>query len=559
MKLLKIILCALILIESQMVVDFIYSPFSDSEFASNLTFFVKKNFQDHQFIFNLIYIATIEDIQKISYSPDIIFDVTFSLSLSESIKNLAEEKHVIIASINKPLDFFSDWEFFVHNSWENRVEALHGIISYLNWQTFIVISGEIYNEDDEFFNYFYDKDCQWFSFSNSNDKISADLFVGREIQSTGIKNIVILNHGESTKLLLESLEEHDLLTNGTGIIIGCEGSWNLYGNGIISYVESGLESADCYYCYKGLAFIKFLNLILSFPSTSDPFALLEHLNKNTVRHHPVSNFTLINTKNRQKSITGTILNGNLEILNPLVYPGNSLIAPNSPTTDVNIWIADGTINPGAEPELLATTVTYGEFYALSIWKSMHALDGFEITVTDTDCGVTTYNADYAYSCFYKLLPTPGVGFLTSLYPWITMGYIYTLRALNYSIPHISPYAPSIITENNTAFPEFMTVIKDETFNTQVILNLAVIFGWKNFVVIYDETNIAMYNYFVAKLKEFNMNIVNPPELRKIDTYYTSVNGRKVSLHPPIIPYIPYPPILSVPPCAPLIFIGAHAF
>ncbi|CAG9309807.1 unnamed protein product [Blepharisma stoltei] len=97
---------------------------------------------------------------------------------------------------------------------------------------------------------------------------------------------------------------------------------------------------------------------------------------------------------------------------------------------------------------------------------------------------------------------------------------YTLRYFNYSMPHISPYAPSSVTENYTAFPEFMTVIKDVAFNTQVILNLAVIFGWKNFVVIYDNASTVMYNYFVAQLKKFNMRIVNPPKLQQIDTYYT---------------------------------------
>ncbi|CAG9309814.1 unnamed protein product [Blepharisma stoltei] len=68
----------------------------------------------------------------------------------------------------------------------------------------------------------FQKWFQWFYFSNSNNKNSADLFIGKQIQPTGIRNIVNLNKGQSMKMMLQSLEEHNLLTNGTGVLIGNE-------------------------------------------------------------------------------------------------------------------------------------------------------------------------------------------------------------------------------------------------------------------------------------------------------------------------------------------------
>ncbi|CAG9309823.1 unnamed protein product [Blepharisma stoltei] len=519
MSFLAVFIYAIFYCEGQMIVDIIYSPFTSQDFALNLTSLLQLNFQGI-IDFNLVYIESSREVQQLINSPDVIIDLSFSTILSEIIKELAEEKHFIIASINKPHGIYSNWEFFVHCSWENQLEALSSIISYLNWETFIIISDEIHNEGNKICNIFSYKNFHLSIFSNSNNKNSADLFIGKVVKASGIKNIVILNNGESAKLLLKSLEDRDLLINGTGIIVGSEGSYGLYGNGIIGISESEQEFADSYYSYEGLAIIKFLKLVLSFPSESDSLNLLEFLNKNTVGHRPLSNFTVINTKNSQKFISGNIFNGNLTFSSSLIFPGNSSIIPNSPITDVNIWIANGTTNPGSTPAVIPSTSAAGEFYALNYWQSLHALDGFEITSTNTDCGVSVYDEEYGVSCFSQLLVTPGVGFLTSNYPSISISYIYTLRSLNVSIPNISPYAPSVLSGNQALFPEFMTVASDIRFNIQLILNLAVIFGWKNFIVIYNKRNIENYNYFVSKIEQFDMKIVNSPDLQMIDSNYT---------------------------------------
>ncbi|CAG9309870.1 unnamed protein product [Blepharisma stoltei] len=475
---------------------------------------LEKNFQD-EFQFNMVSLVDFWDIGLAINNPDIVFDLTFSASLRESIKKLAEIQHFIIGSIAKPTFLYSNWEFFMHNSWENQIKILHSIISYLNWQTFIVISDETYSKSDEFYDYFFDKDYHWFYFSNSNDEKSADLFIGRAIQPMGVKNIVILNKGESTKLFLKSLEKLDLLSFSTGVIVGSEGSWGLYGNGVVSYTESGLETADSNISYESLAIINFLKLVLSFSQTSENSDLLEFLMKNTIDRHPIPKFSLLNIQNNLKVISGNIANDTLYIVNPLKYPGNSLAIPNSPTTSINIWYDNSSWSLSA-PD----TLTIGKFYALDYYKTLHSLDGFEITTTPCNCGMILNDQASGFSCFAKLVTIPAVGFLSSFAPWTNILYIYALRSLNCSIPNVSPYATSSLTQNKTAFPEFMTVIRDERFNSQVILDLAVIFGWKKFIVLYDDNNKNTYLYFIALAEKFNIKIANRPELQKIDNDYT---------------------------------------
>ncbi|CAG9309866.1 unnamed protein product [Blepharisma stoltei] len=512
MGILKALLLPIFLVECQLIVDILYSPYTEQGFASNLKVMVEQSFQD-EFQFNLVYLENYWDIGLAINSPDIVFDLSFSASLLESIKKLAEIQNFIIGSIAKPTFLYSNWEFFMHNSWENHIKTLYSIISYLNWQTFIVISDENYGENNEFYNYFFDKDYHWFYFSNSNDEKSADLFIGRVIQPIGIKNIVILNKGESTKLLLKSLEKLDLLSLGTGVVVGSEGSWNLYGNGVASYTESGLETADSNISYEGLAIINFLKLVLSFSQTSENSDLLEFLMKNTIDHHPISKFSLLNIQNGLKVISGSIANDTLYIMNPLKYPGDSLAIPNSPTTSINIWYDSSGLGLSD-----LDTISIGEFYALDYYKTLHSLDGFKITTTPCNCAVILYDQASGFSCLAKLVTIPAVGFLTSFAPWTSILYLYALRSLNSSIPNVSPYATSSLTQNKTAFPEFMTIVKDERFNSKVILDLAVVFGWKNIIVLYDDNNKNTYLYFIALAEKFNIKIANRPDLQKIDNY-----------------------------------------
>ncbi|CAG9310184.1 unnamed protein product [Blepharisma stoltei] len=375
-----------IFVKSQLTANILYSSFTNLELALKISSLLLQNFQG-QLDLNVTYIETSEDLKLATDVSNIVFDLTYSASLSELIKELAEEKHFIIASIIETSSTYSEWEFFIHNSLKDQIGALISIVSYLNWETFIVVSDQTYSEDDGFLNYFSNKNYQWFYFSNSNDQSLADLFIGKIVQASGIRNIVILNRGESTKLLLKSLEKSNLLYIGTGAIIGNKGFWGLYGNGVVSYCESGLELADSYYNYEGLAFVKFLKQILSFISIYDSLALREFLSKNTEDHHPLSNFTLINTKNSENLLVGNIFNGILTLVKPLVYPGNSSKIPNSPTTDIAIWIADGTSNPGSLSENSTLKFVYGELYALELWENKHSLDNFKIKVVDTDCGV----------------------------------------------------------------------------------------------------------------------------------------------------------------------------
>ncbi|CAG9309813.1 unnamed protein product [Blepharisma stoltei] len=526
MRAINLVFCLIALTVSQLTVDICFSSFTNSNLTSNLAVLLQKKFPN-QFSFNLVLIESIWDIEKLMNSPDIILDITFSTSLSKSLKEFSEENQSIIAEINKPTGIYSKWEFFTHSSWEDQAKALPSIISYLNWTTFIVISDEIYNDKDEIFNNLYDRDYRWFYFSNTNSKSNSDLFIRKVVKASGIRNIVILNHGESSKMLLKSLEKYNLLINGTGVVVGNEGSWGLYGNGAITYIESGLENADDYYNYESLAFIRFLNHVLKYSGNYDNLVLREFLEINTVNHHAAANFTIINIQNEQKIEVGEVSKGILYLSNNLTFPGNSLIIPNSPHTNIPIWMADGVTNPGF-PDSSYTTSKIGAKFALDLAKSNHFLEGFEISVIHTDCGADVYDPTFSINCYSKLKSTPGVGYLTSLYPLVIIGNLNSMQYLNISIPSITEFSPTGFLGDKELFPSLMRMAGNDYYHVNVLADLMLIFGWKNVLLISENSTAALltHQYIVEKLESSNINIANSQDDRIVMEGYSHENYHK---------------------------------
>mmetsp|Transcript_29977 Transcript_29977/g.29684 ORF Transcript_29977/g.29684 Transcript_29977/m.29684 type:complete len:99 (-) Transcript_29977:104-400(-) len=88
---------------------------------------------------------------------------------------------------------------------------------YLNWDKFIVISGEIQNQ---LISKFRNKSILFHNIAETANQISADNFIAKEIKITGVRNIVILNTGETAEKLVKSLKNKNLFVVGSGIILG---------------------------------------------------------------------------------------------------------------------------------------------------------------------------------------------------------------------------------------------------------------------------------------------------------------------------------------------------
>ncbi|CAG9309819.1 unnamed protein product [Blepharisma stoltei] len=114
MRIFGVLLNVIILANCQLLVDIIYSSFTNQEFMSNLTYFLQKNIQSHEF--SLINADALRDINLAADIPDLIFDISFSTSFLDSIQIFAKENHAIIASLDRKVEQYSDLQvlFTIH-------------------------------------------------------------------------------------------------------------------------------------------------------------------------------------------------------------------------------------------------------------------------------------------------------------------------------------------------------------------------------------------------------------------------------------------------------------
>ncbi|CAG9309801.1 unnamed protein product [Blepharisma stoltei] len=443
-------------------------------------------------------------------------DLTFTISLSNLIKQYASQNEIIMIS-SQDSPSFSSWEFFIHPSEQDQTNALSALISYLNWEKIIVLA----DSDWAKFKKLPSANIKSFFFPSNGDQKSAEIVLKKEIKPAGIKNIVILNKGEVANFLVKSIKDANLFSLGTGIILGTKSWYNATETGLFGIVELGLENVTDSYSYEALGVEKIINIVLNCRQCSDIHDIRSYLEKNTINHRPISNFTVLNVKNSEKTKVGYIYDQQLVISKALVFIGNSSVIPNSPYTNITISISDGITNPGYSNSSYSDKMKEGAKYALMYAKNNNFIDGFAILVTHTDCGAEVYYPKFSLNCFTKLKNSLGVGLLTTPYLPTVIGNINSLRALNISIPQISEIATSPILMNKTTYPEFMRMTKDNRYNFAGFLNLFAIFQWKKFIIVYDQTpsQIVSYQFLLSSINQTGFEIVNPPDKREIKQNY----------------------------------------
>ncbi|CAG9309850.1 unnamed protein product [Blepharisma stoltei] len=515
-----IIVVLLHFISCQLYVEIVYSSAVDIKSAQSLAVALKNTFNS-QIELKTTKISTKFDILALKRNLKLIIDLTSSVSLARYLEEFATQTNSIILSSKNTEQGFHNRRFFTHFPIEDHVTAVRKIISYLNWDKFLIV----YDYTEEAIlqilkNEFSDKLVSFYSFLSGGSQSSADLFIGKLIKPIGIRNIVLLTQGENTKKIIISLRTKYIFNAGSGIFLGSSSfSSNMTADGIIGFIESGLEKSIDYSSYEFIAYAKFISLILGFSSSFDQFALHNFLEKNTVKHCPVPNFSIINIQNYRRIIIGNLSNGSLNITSAPIFPGNTTTVPNSPFTYIPISIADGLTNPGYSNSTYKTKE--GAAYALTYIKEHNFFEGFEMSVTHTDCGADVFNSTYAIACFKALRTKLGVGYLTSPFPLTCVGSIMILRSLNVTIPHISEYSQSIYLSNSTVYPEFMRTIKELRYNIEVLLKFFAIFQWSNLIFLYENQSgaIMAYEYVLEKAKKYNINIVNPESERIIKANY----------------------------------------
>ncbi|CAG9322183.1 unnamed protein product [Blepharisma stoltei] len=505
---------------ADLIIDILISDSTEEYFFSTIANVITENLNNPQ-VFS-IFVRKETDIKSLLHTNSIVIDATFSLSITAVIKQAAEDSQFVYLNIGEPTHIFSDWEFFVHFDHDQNIKALSQIFNLLNWTTALIVKENNYDDlSSALIESFANFNIQYFSFIDNQSQTVSDLFVGREILPTGVKNIVIQNSGNGAQKIVNSLETKDLYQKGTGVIIGSRGIWGADADGLLIYVESELEDAADYAHYEALACLKMLKIIDALSITVSNIELKEKLQSVTYEHQPIFNYSLINIKSSQKVKVGHIFDEELFLNKTLMFPGNTTKIPNTFVSYVNISMADGRTNPGTSSSWFYPALKAAARMAVNLANEQNYLGNFQIAVTHTDCGAESFTTSYSVPCFAALKNQMGVAHLTSGFPLACYGTIQAFRALKISIPMISELCGETIFNNQTTYPEFMRVMKNYGYNSSMMANLALIFGWTNVIILYQNstTGIDLYNYFLKSAQSSNINILNNETSRIIKNGY----------------------------------------
>ncbi|CAG9309825.1 unnamed protein product [Blepharisma stoltei] len=497
------------IVHSQLLVDLYYGAETDLELKSYIRDKINQNYQNQIEVRESL-ISSVIDLNHFTVNPNIIVDLTFSASILAYIKDFVAENHIILILLQDLPNSYNDWQFFSHSSLQDHENALSCLVSFFNWEEFLIISSNLGQNFHEIFSV---KKFNIFHFSETSDKNLVDLFVGKRIKPTGIRNLIILNQGETANKLLQSLENKNIIKSGSGVILGSRSSWDTKVDGVITYIESGLENATDYYSYEALSILKILDLVLSFSDCSNSLALRAFLESNTVNHYLPGNFTVINIQNSQKVNIGSISQGSLTISSNPIFPGNSTLIPNSPYTNISLWMGDGPTNPLGFPDSPFIVVKDGAKYAFKTAEDTHFFDGFKIVLTHIDCGAEVYVPAFSLDCYKKLVNEPGFVYMPHPWPIVTLGDIISMRELNITIPIVTEHVALGTLSNKTEYPLFMRIAGNDFYRCSVLADLMIIFGWKNVLIVTENTTASLLTYFWLKkrMEAANINIANKPE------------------------------------------------
>ncbi|CAG9314843.1 unnamed protein product [Blepharisma stoltei] len=449
--------------------------------------------------------------------PSLAIDATFNSFYSFQIRAYSETSHFLYINLNQQIGIYGKYEFFSHNSRDFHYQALNQLIKYFGWKNFIVIANSAVNP----ISLLLKKEGKGLPVlcTDTENQDIYDLIIGREVKPTGIGNIIILNSGRSSSMIVTSLGSKMMLKSGYGVIMGSDSIWgNFTNDGLVFYTEEGLENATSYNHYEYLALEKVLKTVLQVIDYKTQ-EIMQILEKRTINHSPFPNFSIINIQNGQKIKVGGIANGKISIKNALVYPGNSTTIPNLPRANITISLADGVRDPGGINATYNILIRHGNYFAFRSARQSGLLRSFNLNVQSTDCGVTLYSKNLSRPCFEKLKDKIGVVHLSSKRDPVCIGIITDFRALGISAPIISngcEFTPELL--NKSIFPEFMTIYKEESFTAGVFPELASIFGWKKVVVVHrPEWSKKTYDTMVTKLSKYHIEVANNPSY-----YFTTV-------------------------------------
>jgi Receptor family ligand binding region len=472
-----------------------------------------------------------------AYDFKILIDITFQPSLFGILDTIASSTNSVYLSLSPTSDAsYSRWRFNLHNWPFEESNAIFKLINYLDWNSFIMIGSTSENDlciGNSLYSNFNSVTHSYIKYENCISQIVSDDIVKSMIKSKGIRQISIIDSGDSFVKLQLSLKKLNLIKAGFSIISSSMGIFSVNIEGLLIVVESGLESAISLYNYHRLAILKALSDINSYIATlkiskierNALVQLLQHLYPN---HTTSNSYSIVNFYNNTKHIIGAI-DRDINITGIIIYPGNTKTPSISISTPITVSIANGTNE--IYNLMVSTTLAHyyeGARYAVETSNSNNEIPGFHIELTPTDCGNYGYDVYWYTNCYSKLLKNLGIAYMTGFWYTAAYGAYVTLQQLGLTIPQISPLAQDYTVDNKTTMPYFLkqSVTQSIYFNTGFLFLESM--GWDSIVVFGTDDPIYYYEYsqVIEYARIYKTQIVNPLDKSLLPWNYTRKDFEK---------------------------------
>lgn len=423
----------------------------------------------------------------------LVVDATFDVYLSRIIHEYTETHEIVNLLLNSDGELQGRWQFSLHNSLAQHLEAAESYIDYLGWDKLALISSKSSKSVRLASEYEKRQILKVFIRVSVSDTIienSLQNLVGKIIKAQGVQMFLLLGEGRFYDELLYWLKIKKVYKQGAGVLIGSRGIYGTAENGLIYYVEKGLEHAASESEYEMLAIKQFTDLIydhaqnltqLYHNSVINSAAIRNLFEINTYQHTKLPVFSIVNLDDSQRVVKGRIDHNEI-IFNPnstMIYPGDTLVQPRQYKAEIRVSIAGGNTEPNGLPKNLFNSNNFlGSLYAQWYTNNGTAglLDNFYINQHVTDCGTLTYNFTYYFNCMEPQKNELGVAFLSPSFGGSAVGYVSVFRAMSLPIPHCGAGTRTAALSNTTNFPEYVRIMTTSSYFAVTIARSLSYFG-----------------------------------------------------------------------------------
>jgi hypothetical protein len=473
--------------------------------------------------------STLSDADEMVSSQNFLFlvDMTNSHSYISTITSLSQRHSSLYLSLESHESTFIN-RVEIHISPNSEFQALSSLLSTLKIDSYTILSSSS-PKDSPLVDLFKSiKSSETFFYSDNITEAAAESLTLKLLKTRGVKNLIIIDSSPSLITIEKALKSKNWLKSGVLLIYSSKTFSKLDLLGTLKISEEGTQGSKSlseYHYNAVLEFIQNLNIF----SDRAPLKTREEVAE-TARNMKKTHFLQINLLNFQPEAKKVAIfegaDKNLTIFSKIIFPGNVSDPSSTSRSPIILSIANGTNDP-----YNSFTFTYlaymfnGASHAVQRSNENNDLPNFELKLSPNDCGMFWYEPFWYTSCFSPLIPSFGIGFITSFFGDAIKGNLLTLRSLNKLVPQVSPLGTDDSLDNKTAFPELVKLESKQDIYIACRLQTLLGLGFRDIVLIgsNESAGVSSYEFYKKLIEETGLRIANNEENRFINYYYKREN------------------------------------